>query len=107
MISSSKINLNFLRKANNDTETTRTIEIPACNGFMLAEASEEQKKLFKENEEAVFFYSKKDLLEKIKYYLTNDDKRNMIAARGFKKCIISEYNYDKQIKEILYNLYNY
>ena len=52
-ISNSKINLCFLRKANDDLQTDRTMEIPACKGFMIAERTNEQIKLFKEDIEAV------------------------------------------------------
>ena len=100
-ISSSKINLCFLRKINRDLHTSRSLEIPACGGFMLAERTIEHEKLFKDKKEAVFFDNDNDLLEKVKYYLKNDLERERIKASGYKRCISSNYSYDDMLEEIL------
>jgi spore maturation protein CgeB len=100
-ISTSKINLCFLRKANDDLQTDRTMEIPACKGFMIAERTDEHLNLFKEDSEAVFFNSDNELLKKIKYYLKNDDLRNKIAENGYSRAIKSNYSYDNMIEKII------
>ncbi len=105
-ICSSKINLNFLRTANRDTETTRSIEIPACGGFMMAQFSTQHLELFKENEEAVFFNNKEELLQKVKFYLTNENERIKISLLGYNRCIKSDYSYEKQIDNIIAQLPN-
>jgi len=100
-ISSSKITLCFLRKINDDLQTDRTMEIPACRGLMLAERTEEHLKLFKEGIEAVYFESKEELLEKVKFYLKNVKLADQIKKNGYEKCINSKYNFDEMIRKIL------
>lgn len=104
-IGASKINLCFLRKANRDTETTRSVEIPACGGFMLAERTIEHLELFEEGLEAVYFDSKEELLEKIRYYLANAAERTEIATNGLTKCVSSKLSYQDQLSYIFSILY--
>ncbi len=100
-ISCSKISLCFLRKANRDLQTSRSIEIPACGGFMIAERTDEHKKLFEEDKEAVYFDSKEELLEKVKYYLENEEERKQIAKAGYERTRKCKYSYDDRAEEIL------
>lgn len=96
-----KISLCFLRKLNNDLQTTRTMEIPACGGFMLAERTKEHLALFEENKEAVFFSDNDELYDKCRYFLENDKERDEIAFNGFKKTCSSGYSNYETIKRII------
>lgn len=86
-INCSKININFLRKINRDTITSRTIEIPACGGFMISERTAAQNAIFPEGTDAEYFSSDHELLSKIRTYLNDESKRQLIALSGYNKVL--------------------
>ncbi len=96
-----KISLCFLRKINSDLQTSRSMEIPACGGFMIAERTNEHLSLFREDEEAVFFSSNEELYDKCKYYLLHTEEREAIARAGHIRCQESGYSNLDTIKRIL------
>jgi spore maturation protein CgeB len=80
-----KICLCFLSKLNRDTYTRRCFEIPACGRLMLAERTDDLLKFFKEDEEACFFSSKEELVQKVQWLLENPKERDRIAAAGLRR----------------------
>jgi len=100
-ISATRINLGFLRKVNRDLQTTRTVEIPACGGFMLAERTQEQCSLFEEGVEAEYFGDPDELIQKCRYYLAHETERKLIASRGRERCLRSGYSYHAQLEKLL------
>jgi spore maturation protein CgeB len=100
-ICSFDINLAFLRKINRDLQTTRSVEIPACGAFMLAERTNEHLDLFKEGREAEFFSSDEELLDKIRYYLSHEGDRKRVAAAGRERCLKSGYSNHDRLRKML------
>lgn len=91
-ICATRVNLAFLRKLNRDTQTDRSVEIPACGGFMLAERSADHDRLFVDGEEAAFFGSDAELLDKVRHYLAHEEARAAIARAGRDKCVAAGYD---------------
>ena len=89
----SKIALGFLRKASRDEHTDRSVEIPACGAFMLAERSDEHLELFREHREAVFLASDEELVSHADRYLADDEARRAVAAAGRQRCLESDYDH--------------
>lgn len=56
--------------------------------------------LFKDGEELVQYSSEADLLNKLKFYLKDKDKREKIAKNG-RKCIIESHTYSDRMKVLL------
>jgi len=100
-ICSFDINLCFLRKINRDLQTQRSIEIPACGAFMLAERTSEHQLLFSEGVEADFFDSDDELFQKIIFYLEHPDIRKQIARSGRDRTITGGYSYADRMNQIL------
>lgn len=83
LIKRSKISINFSGNPEGFSQSKgRVFEILACNSLLMESANLSTKKILN-NDEYVEFSSIDDLIEKIKYYLNNDDKRIEIARKGF------------------------
>ena len=100
-ICASQINLAFLRKANRDQQTDRSMEIPACGAFMLTERTEEHLRLFEEGKEAEFFDTDDELLEKVKYYLERPERCRTIGAAGRLRCLEDGYDKSRRVQSML------
>lgn len=100
-ICATKINLNFLRKVNRDEVTSRSVEIPACGGFMLGERTKRHLEFFEEAREAEYFSSNEELLNKVKRYLGRDGEREKIAQAGRERCAKSGYSMRAQLGQML------
>lgn len=100
-LSGAKIGLGLLRKVWPDQHTTRTFEIPACGSMLLADRSDEHREFFEEGVEADFFSSIEELVDKAKFYTSNETVRTRIAAAGLERCQRGAYAYIHRLKEVL------
>jgi len=103
---SASICLGFLSEArkgasSGDLITSRTFNIPACGAFMLHERNEESIRYFKEDEEAAFFDSPEELVQRVEFYLPKTERRKEIAVNGQRRCVESGYSIDDRMKHVI------
>lgn len=102
----SKINLGLLSEAGTGTQagdqtTARTWQIPAAGGFMLHEHTKELQEFFEANHEVATFSSQPELIEKIEFYLSNEEDRNRVRSSGHERCHREPYTYRSAVNSIL------
>ena len=100
-ICATDVNLGFLRRANDDRHTDRSVEIPACGGFMLAERSEEHRQLFREDLEAAYFSNDDELVVQVCRWLAEPERRRMVARAGRERCVSSGYDHPSAVLRVL------
>ncbi len=96
-----KVVLCFLSKLNRDTYTRRCFEIPATGTLMLSEYTDDLASLYKPGEEADFFKSKDELIEKLRLYIENDELRQTVAANGYKRVTEDGHDVVSRMKQVL------
>lgn len=106
IINKSKINLNFLWTSRMPYRTSikgRSMEIPACKSFQLSNFTSELNHYgFIEGVTIATFSNKKDMLDKIKFYLNEDEKREIIANNAY-NLVINKHTWEKRFN----NIFNY
>ena len=100
VVAASAINLCFLRHANRDRQTCRSIEIPAMGGFMLHEHSEEMAALIAPDREAAYFWNAGDLIDRCRGWLESP-ARVAVAAAGHRRVIEGGFSHEVRWREIL------
>jgi spore maturation protein CgeB len=100
-INAAQINLAFLSRTAQDSITQRSVEIPACGAFMLAERTQEHLDHFQEDVEAVYFNGIDELKSRVEYYLQQSALRRRIGEAGRQRCLSSGYSYDARLQAIL------
>lgn len=95
------LQLGFLRKQVDDRHTDRSVEIPACGAFLLAERSDEHLELFDEGREAAFFEGPAEMLERARFYLNQPELRAAVARAGRARCLRSDYSHQGACQRII------
>lgn len=101
VVSASKISLGFLRKGNRDHQTCRTVEIPACGGFMLHEYSDEAAGLVLPDREAGYFRDNDDLVVQARRWLADDTARQAAASHAAQAMLDRGHSHDSRLRGIL------
>ena len=96
----SRINLNISLRSIESGIPLRAIDIMACGGFLLSNYQPELDQYFVAGEEYDFFINESDMMNKIDYYLSHDEKRRQIAEQGRKK-VAEQFSYSSAIASML------
>jgi spore maturation protein CgeB len=67
---------------------------------MLSERTDDLKKLYKEDEEAVFFSCPEELVEKAKVLLKNEIRRKQIAKAGRQRCTADGHDVVNRMRQL-------
>ncbi|TRL26520.1 glycosyltransferase [Methylosinus sporium] len=81
-ISATKVGLVLLSKGNLDLHTTRSFEIPAVGTLLCAERSIDHERLYRENEEAVFWSNAAECADLCFALLADERRRSRVAEAG-------------------------
>lgn len=100
-LTGARIGLGFLRKVCEDQHTTRTFEIPACGSMLIADRTDEHLEFFEEGKEAEFFASQEELVDKVRFFSSNEAARSAIAAAGLLRCETGRYAYIHRLHDVL------
>jgi spore maturation protein CgeB len=104
IFTSSKINLNFSKTVGNRRAWKgRVLEVCLAGGFLLTEYFPGIEEYFKIDKEIVCFNDAEEMVEKILYYLANENERVSIARAGWKKAI-SEYTPFHLMSKVFYEV---
>lgn len=96
-----RVQLNILRKHNEDSHNMRSFEVPAAGGIMLAPCTSEHSSFFKNEDEAFFYDSKEMMFNYLNYLLSlPNEEANIIRKNARFRSIDSKYDYPSRAKEL-------
>lgn len=96
----SKINLNITMRSIQSGIPQRIWDIMACGGFVLTNDQPEIHEYFEVGKHLEVYRSQKELIEKIDYYLKNEDERRWIAENGFNEVLLYHKILDRVVSMI-------
>ena len=95
-----KVNLNITLRSIHAGIPLRVFEILGSGGFLLSNYQADFSDCFTEAEDYVYYENKKDMIDKIEYYLSHDKERRDIAANGLRKTL-KNHTYEHRLKLML------
>ena len=101
VVAASSVNLCFLRKANRDLQTCRSMEIPACGGFMAHEANEEIQEIFRPGKEAVYWEDNEGLIDLCNHWLTKDNERKSMGEAARKRLLELDLTHQALVRKAI------
>lgn len=78
----------------------RTFEISACGTFQLTDIRPDLSKFYQPGEDIETYCTPQECIQKIEYYLSNEEERKMIASRALNR-VQNEHTFSHRILELL------
>lgn len=91
--------IHFNRNMSNDINY-RTFETMGCKTLLITNETENLKINFNIDKHMIIYKTKDELLDKIKYYVANDEERKKIELEGYEH-VLSNHTYDNRVKELI------
>lgn len=103
-LSGAKMCLAFLSKLNRDVYTRRCFEIPACGRLLVCERTKELQEFFQEDEEAIFFSTPEELVQKVLWLKARPDEIERIASAGTRRAIMDGHDVRSRMSQMLVHM---
>ncbi len=101
----SKINLNITSRSIESGIPQRVWDIMAVGGFCLTNYQPELEDYFVPGQDLEVYHNLDELVEKVRYYLENEDERVRIAINGYKK-VRQNHDSKMRLKKVLENIFS-
>ncbi|MFE4714180.1 MULTISPECIES: glycosyltransferase [unclassified Paenibacillus] len=82
----------------------RTFEISASGTLQLCDARDDMGNFYKPGEEIETFASPREMMDKIRFYLTHEEERREIVLRAYERTL-KEHTYTKRLNQLLTIIY--
>jgi hypothetical protein len=100
-LSAARAGLCFLSRLNRDRYTRRCFEIPACGTVLVSERTDDLAAMFHDGDEAVFFSTPDELVDKVKWLAGDAAEARRIAAAGLERVHRDGHSVDGRAQEWL------
>ena len=93
----SKFNLNFLTSDNRDYTNLRLFEVPASNGLLVTERTQDSEDILKDSVDCIMFSSIEELIQR----LNSEKQAKFIAKKGYQKITHSNHEFSDRVDSII------
>ena len=100
VFANSKINLNITLRSIQTGIPLRAFDIMGCGGFLISNFQEDFLEYFEPDEDVIFYTSYEELLDKVDFYLENEQERQRIARNAYEK-VAAEHTYLQRVQTMM------
>jgi spore maturation protein CgeB len=112
LYSESEISLGFLEVYNQHDPSNnilkhmhlRDFEAPMCRAFYITGYSDELAEMFIPEKEVITYRDNYELLEKVRYYLKNQNQQEIIREAGYQRAL-REHTYQKRFQDLFHMIF--